>query len=830
MFDAETTSTHVRTRLRRPRVSRAAWRAAFSLVLCWAAIAGIPALAGADGEPAPVTATETLDARLERLVERLEERQAEHHIPGMSLVVVKDDAVVLSRGFGVYDHESGAAVDTKTPFLIGSTTKAFTATLVGMLVDEGKMEWDAPIATYIPYFDPEVDSESDDARVTVRDALSHRSGFSRMGMLVMSSGLEPREVLEVANRAKPYDGYHQGFHYNNILYLAAGTASAEAADTNWHRLLKKRLLKPLGMKATTSTAASIRARAHTGYRWDDDTESIDDERLMVIDTAAPAGSIVSTADDMGRWIRFLLAGGELDGKRLIREETLRETWESNVDIAEGIGYGMGWMLRDWSGRKVVEHGGNVNGYSTAVGLIPEENLGFALMLNVSVTPLQQECLTIVWSAMLGEAAGSDPASGDEGSAEDLAALTGEYIANFGPFQDATMAVTEKDGRLFVDIPGQMNFELSPPNEEGRRPFAMTDTIAVSFQQADDGTVELMRIHQSGFDFEVPREGYEYPVEIDLAELEPYLGKYRSENRSIDVPVVVNNNHLAVDMPDQFVAELHLPDDDGRWKMRVRSEMSFSFDRDENDRVVSMTLRRGDDTVETLPRLESGEEVPLPSIDDLIALRATAERSAGLERLAEGVTVKMTGKIHHVHAGLEGRATQWFDRETARVDHDFGKFGWTSAVLSPDGGRMATSTLEPDDIPGRMRRAMYQMQIVVTDADWCERFEKVRVLKRLEGDDRTVVLVRLENPDAPAVSAHVDPENGDVVRIESAIPITGAGGELPISIDYGDFRDVDGVRVPFRSSTENHETGVAVVEFEEIEFLEETSEGWAAVRS
>lgn len=352
----------------------------------------------APGQPA---AAGSLEARVAALLEQLEARRVAHHIPGLAFVLVKDGEILVSTGLGVTDIDKESSVTPETLFMIGSTTKAFTATLVGMRVDDGKMAWDEPIVTYLPYFDPKVDSENEDDRVTLRDALSHRSGFARMSVLMTAQEMTPRELLVVANRAEPYDGFRKGFYYNNIMVMAAGSAAADTTNSDWHTLLNKRIFKPLGMKSSYSNSKKPKGKLQPGYLWDAEMETHDPQPILPIDVVGPAGSIVSNAEDMAKWIKFLLADGSYGGKQLIQPETLRETWVGNIPISQGVEYGMGWMIHDWQGRKVVEHGGNIHGFATQVGLIPEEGLGFALMTNLSGTPLQTESLGLVWEGLLG---------------------------------------------------------------------------------------------------------------------------------------------------------------------------------------------------------------------------------------------------------------------------------------------------------------------------------------------------------------------------------------------------------------------------------------------
>src|SRR5690606_12005107 len=152
----------------------------------------------------------------------------------------------------------------------------------------------------------------------------------------------------------------------------------------------------------------------------------------------------------------------------------------------------------------------------------------------------------VWRALLGEPEDANA------PVEDLRPFLGKYVADFGPFQDARFTVTESGGKLFVDVPGQTNFEVRPPGKDGRRPFALTDTIAISFER-DGGDVVMMRMHQSGLDFELPREGWIPAPELPLEELQRYVGTYRGDPFG-EVPVLVRNNRLAVDVPKQMVYE------------------------------------------------------------------------------------------------------------------------------------------------------------------------------------------------------------------------------------------------------------------------------------
>ena len=169
----------------------------------------------------------TLPERLAKLTEELEMRRQELNIPGMAMAVVQGDELIYSHGFGSADLENGTPVTPETLFAIGSSTKAFTASLIGMLVDEGKMSWDDPVTKFLPYFELKIDTEDPEATVTIRDLLSHRTGFIGMDLLWAGGAVSREEILRTATRAEPWLPFREKFYYNNVTFLAAGWHQAQ---------------------------------------------------------------------------------------------------------------------------------------------------------------------------------------------------------------------------------------------------------------------------------------------------------------------------------------------------------------------------------------------------------------------------------------------------------------------------------------------------------------------------------------------------------------------------------------------------------------------------
>ena len=332
-------------------------------------------------------------------------------VPGLAIAVVRNDSVVFVKGYGVRTVGKPEKVDEHTIFAIGSSSKAFTATLAAMMVDEGRMRWDEHATQYLKgfqLFDPYVTRE-----ITLRDLLSHRSGLARGDLLWYGSDLSRDEIVRRVRFLEPTWSFHSHFGYQNIMYLAAGQAVASAAGKSWDDLVNERIFQPLGMKeSNTSTRwlANLPNVASPHAEIDDTLRAIP---WRNIDNIGPAGSINSTVTDMAQWVRFHLAGGKANGKQLIAKATLDEEYVPNTVIPISTqgralnpevhlqSYGMGWFLNDYRGKGIMQHGGNIDGMSAMVALMPEEKTGLVILTNKNGTSLTTVVMNRVFDAFLG---------------------------------------------------------------------------------------------------------------------------------------------------------------------------------------------------------------------------------------------------------------------------------------------------------------------------------------------------------------------------------------------------------------------------------------------
>ncbi|HVS19167.1 MAG TPA: serine hydrolase domain-containing protein [Planctomycetota bacterium] len=756
--------------------------------------------------------TDGLEQRLARLEAELESRRASLDVAGMAIAVVRGEEVVLARGFGLADVESGRAVTPETIFAIGSTTKAFTAALVGTLVADGTFGWDQPVQEVLPDFVLNVKSDDEGARATFRDLLAHRTGFARADLLWAGGKVEPARVLETIARAEPWTGFREEFVYNNIMFLAAGEACAAVAERPWGELLQARILEPLGMRSTTWTIAAAQAdeRLAKGYLWDEEKGVFLHQPMRALNTIAPAGALNSNVLDLARWLSLQLGRGEFEGRRVLPEEVLRESWTQQIQIGGGVGYGLGWFLRDWEGHRVVEHGGNIDGFAAQIAFLPDDDLGFALLTNVSATPLQMLSMDLVWESLLGEVSEER-----EVDPTDRAPYLGRYIANFASFHDAVFEVLEQGGKLAVDVPGQMTFTLKEPDSEGRWVFEITDQVKVTFQRDAQGHVVGLTMLQNGLTFEVPREGVETQAEIDLEDAQRFLGDYKHPAFEKPLAVSIQNQRLAIAIPGQMVCDLHAPDAEGRRVFRVNEKIHVVFDEDSDGSVLGLTfVERGVES--DCPRVGEGAETGdhTLTLEALHALRKSDERARAVEALGAW---RMQGKLSMVHMGIVGHLTltaQGPDRQ--RVHTDLSPYAVIEFAYNRGRVESRTDISEETELTSAQREWMRVDHPASPFGDWRTWYGSIRVVRADERDGKATWIVKLTAAEGIEMTVWVDAATGDTLFEEYDEPLRGALGVLHSVRSYSDFREFEGLRVPYRSTLEDDFTGRTVFELEHLE--------------
>ena len=322
-------------------------------------------------------------------------------VPGVALAVVKDGKVVVAKGYGVRRLGEPTRVDATTLFGIASNTKVFTAVALGLLVEEGKIAWDAPVITYLPWFrlsDPYVTRE-----LTIRDLLVHRSGLGLGAGDLLWWPASTYSRGEIARRLKDIPlktSFRSAYAYDNVLYLIAGEVIEAMSGQSWEDFVSARILKKVGMDGSNVRHSDAVAGANVAVPHAPIDGKVAAVKPFDSDNTNPAGGINSSADDMAKWMTVLLARGQLaDGSRLFSELTYRQLTSvvtpMNVPQLPAeltplqpnfVGYGLGLNVTDYRGRKVLMHTGGLPGYVSKVLWIPEASLGIAVLTNQESSP------------------------------------------------------------------------------------------------------------------------------------------------------------------------------------------------------------------------------------------------------------------------------------------------------------------------------------------------------------------------------------------------------------------------------------------------------------
>ncbi len=518
-----------------------------------------------------------LDAYIEKAI-------ADHQVPGLAIAVVRNDTVIFAKGFGVRKLGSPERVDENTRFAIGSASKSFTAAALAMLVDEGKVKWDDPATKHLAGFqlyDPYATRE-----LTIRDLLSHRSGLTRGDLMWYGSAFSRQDILDRVRYLKPSWSFRSQFGYQNIMYLAAGEVAAHASGISWDDFIQRRIFQPLGMTASSTSIRALAGQANVATPHSKIDDTVRAVPWRNIDNIAPAGSINSNVMDMTKYVRFQLNSGKWNGNALITAGNHAEMWTPHTVIplvgfwkavapgAHLSAYGLGWFLQDYRGHLVVQHGGNIDGMSANVAMMPEQKTGVVVLTNLNGAIIAGVLAYRVFDHFLGNPLGDHSgdalkviAAAEKQGKETLANVEKERKQGTKP----SLALSEYAGTYSDSMYGE--FKVS---NEG-------NALRVQYGPAFDGTLEHWHydtfrsvwkdrgIGKSMVTFAIGSSGKPSKVDIEgiaeftrardkadatakvtltAADLPKYTGKFKPKDLPVEFEVQVVGGDLKITVPGQ----------------------------------------------------------------------------------------------------------------------------------------------------------------------------------------------------------------------------------------------------------------------------------------
>lgn len=313
-------------------------------------------------------------------------------VPGLAIAVVKESDIIYAQGFGQRDAAQHLPVTPQTLFPIASCTKAFTTAAMSILVDQGKLDWDMPVRTYIPSFklyDPAATE-----RVTPRDLVTHRTGLPRHDLVWYNNTTATRwELFERLQYLKPTKDLRSFWQYQNLMYMAAGFLVETLSGQSWEAFVQQHIFQPLEMERSNfDIVQTAREASEYSHPYNESGDEVKEVPLYpaLRGAIAPAGAIVSTVVEMSHWVSMHLRQGKYKETRIISEQQMQQMHTPQMVIPPmseylempHASYAMGWIVEPYRGFPMIDHGGGIGGYCSLTTLFPREQIGVIVLSNL----------------------------------------------------------------------------------------------------------------------------------------------------------------------------------------------------------------------------------------------------------------------------------------------------------------------------------------------------------------------------------------------------------------------------------------------------------------
>lgn len=542
------------------------------------------------------------------------------HAAGVTIAVVEKNKVVYTGGFGYRDLEKKLPVTENTQFAIGSCTKAFTASILGMLEKDGKLNIDKPVRTYLPEL--KFQNEYTNDHCTLRDMMCHRTGLPRHDLSWYASWAGRNELLERIQYMEPTAELRARWQYNNFMFLAQGMVIEKITGKSWEENMKEKILKPLGMDNTNLSTTDMEKSADHSLAFATKDSSVKAIAYRNIDAMGPAGSVNSCAKDMAKWLITWINNGKYEGKEIIPASyrndaiTIQMAMGGGAPAAENpdvhiSGYGLGWMLSSYRGHYRVEHGGGIDGFITTTGFFPSDSIGIFVssnqggvsssirnfiadrMLKLSYRNWNKMQLDAMIKARdAAKAVKKNDSIGHKFNtkpSQELKNYTGTYKSpGYGSIE-----ISMKDGGLVskfnaIDIRldhfhyDQFNAVILDPALEGQDPIRFTFHIDVS------GDITKLTVPFEGGvkDIEFVKETK--AIAVKKSDLEKYVGEYELQPGAIAKFYIKGENTLYAFIEGQPEFEL-VATDKNKFELKIMKGYSVKFDENDKGEIVAASF-------------------------------------------------------------------------------------------------------------------------------------------------------------------------------------------------------------------------------------------------
>jgi len=487
---------------------------------------------------------------------------------GFAVAVVKKNEVVYSQGFGYSDFENKVPVNPNTKFAIGSTTKAFTGAVLGVLRNENKLSFSDKPADYIPgfkFFNSDMDN-----LVTIKDIMCHQTGLPRHDLAWYFFPTNSKDsLLSRVRFHEPTYGVREQWQYNNFMYLAQGVIAEKITGKTWEENIESMFLKPLGMENTSVDISGLQNGKNASFGY-----GLEDDKIVKLDYydiagMSPAGSMNSSVNDMSKWLKVWINSGKYEGKEIIPSQYVNDAISSQAIVGSGLpgadhsdlfmsNYGYGWMTSSYKGHYRVEHGGNIDGFTASVSFFPSDSIGIVVLANQNGSSIPSVVRNIIADRLLGvdktdwnkdlyqsytdglEAAKNIESESTQKTGTSPSHNLKDYSGKYTNEGYGSMQITLENDTLFLNLPREKfwlshyHYDVFTPIELGEELDDGTPLLFVNFTTNDLGEISSARMMlQAGLDA-IEFKNTPAEVKIDASSLDRFVGEYTLGGATVKV--------------------------------------------------------------------------------------------------------------------------------------------------------------------------------------------------------------------------------------------------------------------------------------------------------
>ena len=460
-----------------------------------------------------------LNQILQDFEEYSEEGMRDWQVPGMAIAIVRGNETIYLKGFGVRKINSTDPVTPTTVFQIGSTTKGFTAALVGMLVDEGLVEWDDRVVDHLQGFqmyDPWVTHE-----FTITDLMAMRSGLATgSGEGLCSMGYNRSFLMHSLRYMQPETSFRSAYAYQNLPFLWAAALVENKTGKSWEENIRERIFEPLNMSNSSTDQKSFQQAPDVAYLHIRENGNItalpmDQNSTDWVYTVGPAGGINSNIADMAKWLCLQMNNGSYGSRQLLSESSMRyihspKTIMNAISTKNNAYYCQGWMYLEASPYPILFHKGGTRGNSAILAFVPQAKIGIVILSNIYGDSLPDylmfhfldlyfgnnawedvlEALALTKTSM----AQADVSASEQTDPPRAARPLETYIGNYSNQTLGIINISQSNGTLILySGPGRLKMPLLPTGGDS---FSLSKTgtgPVMTFQVDNEGKAESVQV-------------------------------------------------------------------------------------------------------------------------------------------------------------------------------------------------------------------------------------------------------------------------------------------------------------------------------------------------